>query len=258
MIWCDDFESNKFEGRWFDLVIKEFNLQNNCYQTIPFNNKTMKRHTLLLILIVFLPFAANAQKVKFGVYADPQISWFNAEARTVKNDGNMFKFQGGLIMEKYFQDNYAINTGIGIGSQGGKLIFEEASTIHVYNEIDSLPPGTKVEYHLNYLTVPFGLKLKTNQIGYFSYYALVGFTNQFNIKAKATSDDGTLNKDVIDREIHFYNLAYHFGIGVEYFISENTAFTVGVVYHNGFLDITKSDNASVYSRVISIRVGVIF
>jgi hypothetical protein len=218
----------------------------------------MNRQILILTLVVLLPINIIAQKVKFGVYADPQISWFNPEARTVKSDGALFKFQGGLIVEKYFQENYAINTGIGIGTQGGKLIFEEASTIHVYNEVDTLPAGTMVNYHLSYLTVPIGLKLKTNQIGYFSYYALVGFTNQFNIKAKGTSGDGTLNKDVIDKEISLYNLAYHFGIGVEYYISENTAFTIGAVYHNGFLDITKSDNASVYSRVVSIRIGVIF
>ena len=218
----------------------------------------MNRPAFILLVLLILPSSLFAQKVKFGIYADPQFSWFNPESRTVKNDGSLFKFQGGLILEKYFQDNYAINTGIGIGSQGGKLNFEEASTIHVYNELDSLPPGTTVEYHLNYLTVPLGLKLKTNQIGYFSYYALVGFTNQFNIKAYANSDDETLNKDVISKEIRLYNLAYHFGIGVEYYISENTAFTVGVVYHNGFLDITKSDNASVHSRIIAIRLGVIF
>jgi hypothetical protein len=218
----------------------------------------MNRLIFILAAIAILSMSAGAQKVKFGVYADPQISWFNPEARTVKSEGTKLKFQGGLIIEKYFQDNYALNTGIGIGSQGGKLFFEEASTIHVYNEVDTLPAGTIVDYHLNYITVPLGLKLKTNQIGYFSYYALVGFTNQFNIKAKGTSDDGTLNKDVIDKEISLYNLAYHFGIGVEYYISENTAFTIGAVYHNGFLDITKSDNASVYSRVVSIRIGVIF
>lgn len=218
----------------------------------------MNRLIFSVIFVVFISVIAKAQKVKFGVYADPQISWLAPEARTVKSDGSMFKFQGGLIVEKYFQDNYAINTGIGIGTQAGKLTFEDASTIHVYNEIDSLPAGTKVEYHLNYLTIPLGLKLKTNQIGYFSYYALVGFTNQFNIKARANSDDGTLDKDVINKEISLYNLAYHFGLGVEYFISENTAFTLGVMYHNGFIDVTKSDNAAVYSRIVSIRIGVIF
>lgn len=209
-------------------------------------------------MIVALPLHAFAQNMKFGIYADPQIAWFNPESRSVKSDGVKFGLRGGLIVERYFQDNYAINTGIGIGYQGGKLLFEEASTIHVYNEIDSLPAGTMVDYHLNYITVPIGLKLKTNQIGYFSYYALVGFTNQFNIKAKATSSDGSLNKDIIDDEINLYNLAYHFGIGLEYGISEHTALIFGITYHNGFLDITKSDNASVYSRVVSIRIGVMF
>lgn len=218
----------------------------------------MSRQNFTVAILFLLSLALDAQQVKFGIYVDPQFSWFNAESRNVKNEEVKFGVQGGLSIDKYFQDNYAINTGIGIGSQGGSLIFEEISTIKVYNEVDTLPAGTKVDYHLNYLTVPLGLKLKTNQIGYVSYYARIGFTNQFNIKAKGTSSDGSLSKDVIDKEIHLYNLAYHFGLGVEYNFSEDTAINFGIIYHNGFIDITKNNNASVYSRIVTIRVGIIF
>jgi hypothetical protein len=218
----------------------------------------MKHNVFLLMLMILFSITGYAQKIKFGVFVDPQISWFGTESRTVKSDGAKFGLQGGLSIDKYFQDNYAINTGIGIGYQGGTLQFDEVSTIKVYNETDTLPAGTKVDYRLNYITVPIGLKLKTNQIGYFSYYARIGFTNQFNIKAKASSSDGTLNKDIVDKEIGLYNLAYHFGLGIEYNFSEDTALNFGVVYHNGFLDTTDNNNASVHSRVVSIRVGIIF
>jgi opacity protein-like surface antigen len=218
----------------------------------------MYRSIIILVAIFILPFQATAQKMKIGIYADPQISWLSPEAREVKGEGTKFGFQGGLIIERYFQDNYAINLGVGAGSQGGKLLFEEASTIKAYDEVDSLPPGTTVDYKLKYITVPFGLKLKTNQIGYFSYYALIGFTNQFNIDAKASSNEGTLDEDVIKKEIGFFNMAYHIGMGMEYNISENTALTLGAVYHNGFIDITDNNNANVHSRVVSIRIGILF
>ena len=217
----------------------------------------MKR-VLNILLLLTLSVLSFAQTTKFGVFIDPQFTWLNAQSRSVESDGMKFGVRGGLIIDKYFQENYAIHTGISIGSQGGSLLFSEASEIRVYGEVDTLPSGTTVDYKLNYITIPLGLKLKTNQIGYFSYFARLGFTNQFNIKATASSSDGSLNKDEINKEIFFYNLAYHFGIGVEYAISEDTAIIFGVNYHNGFIDITDSKNVKVNSRVLSLRVGVIF
>lgn len=199
-----------------------------------------------------------SQTTKFGVFVDPQFTWLNAQSRTVESDGIKFGIRGGLIIDRYFQENYALHTGISLGSQGGSLKYSEASEIRVYNEVDTLPPGTTVDYKLNYITIPIGLKLKTNQIGYFSYFARLGFTNQFNIKATASSSDGSLNKDEIKKEIFFYNLAYHFGIGLEFAISEDTAILFGVNYHSGFIDTTDNKDVKVHSRIIALRVGVIF
>jgi hypothetical protein len=218
----------------------------------------MKKIFLLAVLPLIVFPCIFAQDLKFGVYADPQITWLQPEARNVSSDGIGFGFAGGLIMDKYFQKNYAIQTGIGIGSQGGNLTYDNQTMIRVYDDTDTLPAGTTLEYNLNYITVPLGLKLKTNQIGYFSYFARVGFTNQFRIKAKGTSDEGTLNNDVIEKEIGIYNLAYHFGAGVEYGLSEDTAILFGITFHNGFLDVTDRKSEKVSSRVFALRLGVIF
>jgi len=199
-----------------------------------------------------------SQSTKFGIFVDPQFTWLNVQSRTVDNDGMKFGIRGGLIIDKYFQENYAISTGLSLGTQGGSLIYTNASQIKVYNEIDTLPPGTTVDYNLNYITVPLSLKLKTNQIGYFSYFAELGFINQFNIKATASSSDGSLDKDEIKKEVFFYNLAYHFGIGLEYAIGEDTAILFGIDYQNGFIDITENKDAKVHSRILALRVGVIF
>jgi hypothetical protein len=198
------------------------------------------------------------QFAKFGVYAEPQLSWLSPDSKDVDYDGLKVGISGGLSIDKYFQKNYAIQTGIAIGTQGGKVVFGEPSFFTSYDEVDTLPAGTGVNYSLNYITIPLGLKLKTNQIGYFSYYARVGFTNQFNIKARATSDDGTLKKDDIGEEIFFYNLAYHFGIGIEYNISKDTSIDFGITYHNGFIDVSNDRNYKIYSRNVTLHIGVIF
>ena len=217
----------------------------------------MKRIILLLVLS-FGTLYLYPQFAKFGVYADPQLVWLSPDSREVDNDGFKVGISGGLSIDKYFQKNYAVQTGIAIGTQGGKLVFDEETYVTSYDETDTLPAGTGVNYNLNYITLPIGLKLKSNQIGYFSYYARIGFTNQFNIKAKATSSEGTLDKDNIKDEIFFYNLAYHFGIGVEYNISKDTAIDFGISYHNGFIDVTKDDDYKIFARNLALRIGVIF
>ena len=211
-----------------------------------------------LFLITFLVVHSFGQKAKFGVFVDPQITWLSPDSRDVISDGVAMGFYGGLLIDKYFQKNYAIHTGISIGTQSGSLKFGKESYINSYGEMDTMAPGTTLDFRMNYITVPLGLKLKSNQIGYLSYFALIGFTNQFNIKARATSSEGSLEKSDIIEEINLYNLAYHFGIGVEYAISEDTALTFGATYHNGFIDITSNENAKVYSRIVSLSLGVMF
>lgn len=217
----------------------------------------MKR-TLTILFFISNSLFLFCQNAKFGVYVDPQLVWLNPDSREIVNDGVKVGISGGLEIDKYFQKNYAIQTGLAIGTQGGKIRFGIQSLFTSYDEVDTLPTGTTVDYNLNYITVPLGLKLKTNQIGYFSYYARIGFTNQFNIKAKATSSEGTLEKNNINEEIFFYNLAYHFGIGVEYNISEDTALNFGITYHNGFIDITNDKEFKIYSRNLALRLGVMF
>jgi hypothetical protein len=209
------------------------------------------------VFLLFFFAMSFAQDFKIGVTVEPQITWLSPEAKDVKKDGNFFGINGGLIIDKYFQKNYAIHTGLSLGIQGGGLKFDNPSTISAYDSTATLQAGTTVDYNLHYLSVPLGLKLRTNQIGYFSYFVLIGFTNQINIKAKATTNDNSLTDDIITKEIYLYNLAYHIGLGADYALSKDTALTFGLVYNNGFLDLTKK-NPKVKSRVLALRLGILF
>jgi hypothetical protein len=217
----------------------------------------MKRY-VYAILIFCLANHVTAQNAKFGVFIDPQLTWLNPDTRNVIGDGVAMGVNGGLVIDKYFQKNYAVQTGISIGTQAGSIKYGMETTILSFGEKDTLPPGTTVDYRMNYITVPLGLKLKSNQIGYVSYYAQLGFTGQINIKAHATSSEGSLDKSDISDEIRLFNLAWHCGAGVEYAISEDTALTFGLVYQNGFVNVTDNQNAKFYSRIVSLRLGVMF
>jgi hypothetical protein len=216
------------------------------------------KNLIALVGLSLLVISSFGQGAKFGVFIDPQVSWLSSDTRNVSGDGIIFGVSGGLAVDKYFQKNYAIQTGIGLGTQGGKLLYANESFITAFGEVDTLPAGTTVDYKLNYITIPLGLKMKSNEIGYFSYFAQVGFTNQFNIKARANSSDGSLDKSDIGDEVNLYNLAWHFGGGIEYAISKDTALSLGVFYHNGFMDILSNSDTKAVSRAIALRVGVMF
>lgn len=215
------------------------------------------RRLFLIIGLMLIAQLSRAQ-VKFGVYIDPQYTWLTPETRDAVSEGGYFGLNGGLSIDNYFAKNYALATGIGLGTQGGSIKYSNEKTIMLDNNQDTtLAAGSAVDYKLQYITVPVGLKLRSNQIGYITFYANIGVTNQFNINAKASSSDGVLQNDPIRKEINWYNLAYHFGGGIEYAISEDTALNFALIYHNGFLDVTHSD-PRINSRVLTIRVGVLF
>lgn len=218
----------------------------------------MKQKAFISIFILFISISVFSQETKFGVFVDPQISWFSPESRDVSSDGIVLGINGGLSLEKYFQKNYAFVTGLSIGTLGGKMLFDSAQTLTVYEEDITLDPDEVINYKLQYITIPLGLKLKSNQIGYTSFYVNVGFTNQYNISAKgSTGNSDKLNKDSIREEIGRFNIGYHFGGGIEYALGEDTSVTCGVIYHNGFIDVT-TDSPVTYSRVLSVRFGIIF
>lgn len=213
---------------------------------------------VLFIGLLFGFILSNAQDVKFGVHIDPKITWQAPEARDVQSQGSVFGFGGGLIIDKYFQNNYAFETGISMGTQGGKLKFGYDFPLEVYDDIDTLPAETTVNYKLQYITIPLGLKLKSNEIGYFTFFVNLGFTNQLNIKAKASTDNADgLNDDSIKKEINWFDMGYHFGGGIEYALSKDTSVLLGILYQNGFLDITTAA-PRVNSRVLTIRTGILF
>jgi opacity protein-like surface antigen len=211
----------------------------------------------LLVGISFVTICGWTQ-VKFGVFIDPQYTWMTAETREASSDGGYMGLCGGLSIDNYFAKNYAFSTALSLGTQGGSISYTDEKVIKIGSSSDTtLPVGTTLDYKLQYITVPLGLKLKSNQIGYITFYAKIGVTNQFNIHSKATSSEGTLKNDPVSKEINWYNLAYHFGGGIEYAIGEDTALDFSIIYHNGFLDVTNS-SPTINSRVLSLRVGILF
>jgi hypothetical protein len=218
----------------------------------------VKRIIFLFLLIKIGQVYAQSD-IRLGVHIDPIVTWFGTKSTKIDKDGSRLGVSGGLIFESYFRPNYAFVTGISITSLGGNLLYNDSVNILTGEGTRvMLDAGTSVAYVLNYLTIPVALKMKSNQIGYFKYFAQLGLMPQFNIGTKATSTDGGLEKVNVPKEINLVNLSYFFGGGVEYNIGGNTELVAGLFYNNSFTDFLSNNTHQAIINFLTLRLGVIF
>jgi hypothetical protein len=213
---------------------------------------------IIIILLLLCPKVHAEGELKFSVFVNPMVQWLQSDVKEVSSQSARIGIDAGLTIDNYFEKRYAFTSGISIGTVGGKLRYDNGETFKVQSTDQLVPPGSDVTYKLQYITVPVGLKFKTNPIGYFSYFAHMGLTFQCNVKASANSSDGTLSDSDIGNNIHLFNLGYHFGLGTEYELGASTSLVFGLTYTNGFTDITTHKNDKITSSSIAIRLGVLF
>ncbi len=236
----------------------------NNFKTIQFYIKYKIMHfklkriifTLLTLLLVYNN--SKSQGIRFGIFTEPKITWLTPDVNTITSDGSKLGFNVGLIIDNYFTENYAFATGISINNVGGKLMYTSADSLKTTNATEIISAETSVKYKLQYVNIPIGLKLKTNDIGYFAFCSNVGITPQIKIKSTANSEDNGINDVNISDEINLFNLAYHIGVGVEYSIGGSSAITANVIYTNGFLDITKRKEDKIVMSNIALKIGLMF
>lgn len=213
-------------------------------------------------IVIFLFFIANttfSQGLRLGLVVNPEVSWISSDINKVKTDGNRFGIDFGLNADIFFAKNYAFATGLTINNIGGKLNYSDPISLKTTDSVYNFAGGTTIAYKLQYIKLPISIKLKTNQIGYFTYYGQFGLTPQILIGAKADVSSYNISDVNIIDEINFFNLAYNVGGGIEYAIGGSTAITLGAIYTNGFVDVTKNnikDKAVV--NTVTFKLGVLF
>jgi len=220
----------------------------------------MKKY-LILIIFVVSSLGIFAQGLRFTVFVDPQLSWMSPDLKDVQSEGSKLGVNIGLNVDNFFAKNYAFMTGISIDNTGGKLKYntEGGKEISTNSSVDdTIPAGSVLNYKLQYINIPLGLKFKTNQIGYTTFFTHLGINGGINIKATGEVDKIELNNENISDEVKLFTLGYFIGAGVEYSIAGSTSIVVGITYTNGFIDITPSSNNKVTLSNFALRLGILF
>lgn len=216
-------------------------------------------------------------ELRLGFQLSPSFSWMTTDDNLINGNGANVGLKLGMISEYYFRENYAVVTGLNFAfNQGGTLRHEQGGNLWPRSELsnlalDSLPDGVNLKYHIQYLEIPFGLKMRTKEFGYLRYFAEIPILS-LGFKLQARGDvSGTAGLDSerenITEDVNLFNLTWGFGAGVQYALSESTALVGGIFYRQGFSDVTddagvRTDGTSEDSKgivkSITIRFGFLF
>lgn len=260
----------------------------------------MRKSISIILFLVFTTVAMAQEgekqpKFRFGLKVAPSVAWLGPDKTkfndlSVESGGAKIKFGYGLITEFILAKNYSFLTGVEVNYAGGSINYKDAHSVsYKLNDSTALYLKSR-EFRQQYITIPIALKLKTNEIGYMTYFGQIGVDASFKIKGRA-NDEGTLysadstgaftvmgiehsETDVdILKQVNLFRIALNVGIGAEWNIAGNTSLLFAVNYNNGFTNYfynkTKDDNKlkdntgekleeKASSNYVALTVGVLF
>lgn len=191
--------------------------------------------------------SASEPNFQLGVQVSPNMSWFSPDSEGLEKEGAKIGFSFGLIADFNISKNYSFSTGINVLNMGGEIDYPDRKDVNSDNNL--VGGRTTADIRMSYIQVPLTLKLKTNQIGYMTYYARLGFGLAVNYKAEADEEfnfpnaTGTINNEAVDYadEISLVRTSLILNLGAEYNLSGNTSVIFGVTYDNGINNILSED-----------------
>ena len=233
---------------------------------------------LLLFLFFYLPFVlqinsqgsdpvvknTESRKVKFGLYGQGSLCWLSPEEQKLYSRGDYgLGFGWGLDTEINFNNNTSLRTGLNFSTFKAGINYYDSDlalkheTFYLLDATEDfvswddglLNDSSKYifqlynrKYTVNYVNIPFVLKLKTNEIGYLTYFGEFGAT--IGLKTKSTVEDDSklftwdstastlsaleqsprpIDNINIDKGTQTVRFGLNIGAGAEYSLSGNTA-----------------------------------
>lgn len=217
----------------------------------------MQKYILCLIIMAFSS-ATFSQKLSFSGVVDPMITWMRSNEKDIQRDAYHFGYNIGLGVDQYITDNSTLSSGLSILYTGGSLHYLDSIEFDFGTGMDTLPGGTTVNFDLQYITIPFSIKLHSEEIGNTLMFAHLGLNNHINIKARADIPSQNISKEDIQNEINKILITFIFGGGMERSFGGDFALLGGIYLMAAIWDVSKNKNYRAYINAISLRLGIKF
>ncbi len=220
----------------------------------------MKR-TAAKILCVFIAglwsassLSGQDKAVRIGFQTSPVITWVSNNENLIVKNGGELGMKLGATADIYFKNNLSFTTGLNLAfHEGGEFLYEIGGNYLPESDLSDpllqtgdkpLPDGTKIRYNLQYLEIPLGLKIRSNEKGYIRYFAeapVFNFSFLTRGRGDITTKDAKYDQENIYKDMAVVNIFWGFGGGIEYSISQNSSLVGGLYYQSGFIDFTRDN-----------------
>jgi len=203
--------------------------------------------------------------ISLGIHFDPVISWFTTDSYDTRNEGFVPGFNFGISYNKYFSPNYSFSSGVNIINAGGRLVSRETTHFELrnyYHETIVVEPGEAITYKISYLSIPLGIKLRTNQTTYGMLITDNGVDPKIVLAGRADIPSANIKGGNALPEIRPVNLSYHISGGIEYPVSGSNSIVFGIGFEKNLFDITRDNEDQpwdvVINKLFSFRIGLTF
>jgi hypothetical protein len=268
-------------------IALNFILKDGFIPSFLLKNKNMKK-IIIALICVSAAFNLNAQsdktkealeKYRIGIFAGLGFNSLKPIASTSDNYA-ITKVKGhtgflfGVSADWTLNERYTAFSGIGLDWRGGSIKATAIdSTVIPANYLKS----ASTVYKMQYLTVPFGLKMKATEFDKVKIYAQTGVDLAILLSQKGDYTGVLANNvaatPITNSKLGGYsnvnpiNFGWSIGIGGEYDLDNNNACYFTFLYRNGIIDATlpktnkdlyKFSDGNIRSNTFSLRVGYYF
>ena len=216
----------------------------------------MLRKISIAVVLFLATNSVFGQIFRFGILFDPTITWLRSDVKDVVRDKARLGLDIGMKADYYFSWNYALSSGISLFNMGGTLKYTNGITLNTRDGKETVEPGGKVIYMVQYVKIPAAMKFKTSQIGRMTYSADLGFDPLLRLSTRVSYYD--VKKVKANKETKFFNLGCHFGGGAQYSLGGDASIFVGLSFMNTIMDMTKQSHDKITSNNLVVRLGVMF
>ena len=197
------------------------------------------------------------------------------DSKTVKlaNDGARLHLGGGLVLDYFFGENYAFNTGLELVSKGGSINSVQTTTRinDVTFEPITITSAANFKLGAQYVQVPIGIKLFTNEIAPDTrLFFLLGVEG--GVLAGARADGSKTFKkafhkiaqdDKVTKHINTFEAGVQVGAGAELLMGKSTKVFGGISYHRGLTNIAdktlyNDKDVAVQNNMFALDLGIKF
>jgi hypothetical protein len=220
--------------------------------------RSLSGFILALTILVLQGSILSAQDFRYGIYLSPLISWFRTDIDEVKNEGSRAGINIFVTAEKDLTKSWSFTSGLGYITSGGRLKSSKSEVFRFPDFTSTVAAGEPVIYHLQYITVPVGLRIKTEEIGYLRYFGEFGLDPKVVVSGKADIPSASIKGRSAMTEIRRFNAGFHLMGGIDYSIDGSTSLILGLGFENNFFDITKDVDGQEQDRTSQRLLKFIF